>query len=263
MVIFLNVSARAFNPKVIFIFYLKYSLAMKPLTSISKMIDHSLLHPTLTDEDLNAGCLLARKYDVAAVCIKPYAVKLAQEILSGSSVAVCTVVGFPHGGNTTEIKIWETEKACEDGASEIDFVVNIGKVLSGDWDYVSREIKMVNDTAVERGAIVKVIFENDYLTDDFKIKLCHVCNKHRVAFVKTSTGYGFVKQPNGMYMYKGAVDSDVALMRRECIPEIQIKAAGRIRTLDDLLRLKALGATRIGTTATEAILEEAKKRGYR
>jgi deoxyribose-phosphate aldolase len=236
---------------------------MKPLTSISKMIDHSLLHPTLTDEDLKAGCIMAKEYSVAAVCIKPYAVRLAKEILSGSSVAVCTVVGFPHGSNTTEIKVREAEKACEDGATEIDFVVNIGKVLSRDWDYVSREIKSVNDTTVKRGAIVKVIFENDYLTDDFKIKLCHICNEHRVAFVKTSTGYGFVKQPNGMYTYMGAVDNDVILMRRECIPEIQVKAAGRIRTLDDLLRLRALGATRIGTSATKAILEEAKKRGYR
>ncbi|MBO3800441.1 MAG: deoxyribose-phosphate aldolase [Candidatus Brockarchaeota archaeon] len=235
----------------------------KSLESISKMIDHSLLHPTLTDEDLKAGCLLARRYDVAAVCIKPYAVKLAKEILSGTSVAVCTVVGFPHGSSTTDIKVEEARKACEDGATEIDFVVNIGKVLSRDWDYVSREIKMVNDTVVERGAIVKVIFENDYLTDEFKIKLCHICNQHRVAFVKTSTGYGFVKQPDGTYMYKGAVERDVILMRKECIPEIQIKVAGRIRTLDDLLKFKALGATRIGTTATEAILEEAKRRGYK
>ncbi len=233
------------------------------LYSVAKMIDHSLLHPTLTDKDLKAGCLLAKKYNVAAVCIKPYAVKLAKEILSGTSVAVCTVIGFPHGSNITEIKVEETKKACEEGATEIDFVVNIGKVLSEDWDYVSNEIKMVNDAAVERGAIVKVIFENDYLTDEFKIKLCHICNQHRVAFVKTSTGYGFVKQPDGTYMYKGAVEKDVILMRRECVPEIQIKAAGRIRTLDDLLKFKALGATRIGTTATEAILEEAKKRGYK
>jgi deoxyribose-phosphate aldolase len=234
----------------------------KSLASISKMIDHSLLHPTLTDEDLKAGCLLAKKYSVAAVCIKPYAVKLAKEILSGTSVAVCTVIGFPHGGNTIEVKVKEAEKACEDGATEIDFVVNVGKVLSGDWEYVSREIKVLNDAARERGAIVKVIFENDYLTDGFKIKLCHICNQHRVAFVKTSTGYGFVKQPDGTYMYRGAVESDVALMRRECIPEIQIKAAGRIHTLDDLLRFKELGATRIGTTATKAILDDAMKRGY-
>lgn len=227
------------------------------------MIDHSLLHPTLSDEDLKAGCLLAKKYNVAAVCIKPYAVKLAREILSETSVTVCTVVGFPHGSSTTEVKLKETGKACDDGATEIDFVVNIGKVLSGDWDYVSKEVKMINDMARGRGAIVKVIFENDYLTDNFKVKLCHICNQHHVAFVKTSTGYGFVKQPDGKYMYKGAVESDVALMRRECIPEIQIKAAGRIHTLDDLLRFKKLGVARIGTTATEAILEDAKKRGYR
>ncbi|MGQ9596528.1 MAG: deoxyribose-phosphate aldolase [Thermoproteota archaeon] len=233
------------------------------LISISKMIDHSLLHPTLTDENLKLGCLLAKKYNVAAVCIKPYAVRLAKELLSETNVTVCTVIGFPHGSNTTEIKIRETEKACNDGAMEIDFVVNIGKVLSEDWDYVSSEIKSINETARGRGAIIKVIFENDYLTDDLKVKLCHVCNQHRVAFVKTSTGYGFVRQPDGTYMYKGAVDNDVILMRRECVPEIQIKAAGRIRTLDDLLRFKALGATRIGTTATEAILEEARKRGYR
>ncbi|MEM2088222.1 MAG: deoxyribose-phosphate aldolase [Thermoproteota archaeon] len=235
----------------------------KRLVSISKMIDHSLLHPALTDEDLKAGCLLAKKYSVAAVCIKPYAVKLAKEMLSGTSVAVCTVVGFPHGSSTTEVKMKETEMACDDGATEIDFVVNVGKVLSGDWSYVSREVKMINDAARERSAIVKVIFENDYLKDDFKVKLCHICNQHHVAFVKTSTGYGFVKQPDGKYMYRGAVESDVVLMRRECIPEIQIKAAGRIHTFDDLLRFKKLGVTRIGTTATEAILEDAKKRGYR
>jgi deoxyribose-phosphate aldolase len=234
----------------------------KSFASISKMIDHSLLHPTFTDEGLKAGCLLAKKYSVAAVCIKPYAVRLAREILSGTSVAVCTVVGFPHGGSTTEVKVKETEKACDDGATEIDFVVNIGKVLSRDWNYVSSEVKTLNDTAKERGAIVKVIFENDYLTDEFKIKLCHICNQHRVAFVKTSTGYGFVKQPDGIYMYRGAVESDVVLMRRECIPEIQIKAAGRVHTLDDLLRFKELGVTRIGTTATEVILKDAKKRGY-
>ncbi|MBO3770028.1 MAG: deoxyribose-phosphate aldolase [Candidatus Brockarchaeota archaeon] len=235
----------------------------KTLLHISKMIDHSLLHPALSDDDLKAGCILAKKYDVAAVCIKPYAVKLAKEILSGTSVAVCTVVGFPHGSSTTEMKVEETRRACEEGATEIDFVVNIGKVLSRDWDYVSREIKMINDTAIEKGAIVKVIFENGYLTDELKIKLCHICNQHRVAFVKTSTGYCFVRQPDGTYVYKGAVEEDVILMRRECIPEIQVKAAGGIRTLDDLLRFKALGATRIGTSATETIIEEAKRRGYR
>ncbi|MEM3713095.1 MAG: deoxyribose-phosphate aldolase [Thermoproteota archaeon] len=195
----------------------------KSLLSISKMIDHALLHPTLADEDLKAGCLLAKKYNVAAVCIKPYAIRLAKEILSGTSIAVCTVVGFPHGNSTTEMKVEETRKACEEGATEIDFIVNIGKVLSKDWDYVSREIEMINNTAIERGAIVKVIFENGYLTDEHKIKLCHICNRHRVAFVKTSTGYCLARQLDGTYTYKGAIEEDVILMRKECIPEIQIK----------------------------------------
>jgi len=235
----------------------------KSLTSLSKMIDHSLLHPTLTDDELKSGCILAKRYNVASACIKPYAVKLAKEILSGTGVSVCAVVGFPHGNSATEIKVMETEKACDEGATEIDFVVNIGKVLSNDWNYVSYEIESINEATKKWNAIVKVIFENDYLKDDsFKIKLCHLCNDIRVAFVKTSTGYGFVKHDNGMYSYKGAIDEDVILMRRECIPEIQVKAAGGIRTLDDLLRVKALGATRIGATATVTIIEEAKRRGY-
>jgi len=235
----------------------------KSLTAISKMIDHSLLHPTFTDDELKSGCTLAKEYNVASACIKPYAVKLAKGILSGTGVSVCAVVGFPHGNSATEIKVAEAERACEEGATEIDFVVNVGKVLSGDWQYVSNEIRSVNDAAKRGGAIVKVIFENDFLKDGHKIKLCHLCNEIRVAFVKTSTGYGFVKQANGMYAYKGAVDSDLILMRRECIPEIQVKAAGGIRTLDDLLRVRALGATRIGATATATILEEAKRSGYR
>jgi deoxyribose-phosphate aldolase len=236
----------------------------RSLTALSKMIDHSLLHPTFADDELRKGCILARDYDVASACIKPYAVKLAKELLSESGVLVCAVVGFPHGNSATEIKVAETERACKEGASEIDFVVNIGKVLSEDWQYVSNEIKAVNDAAKRGNAIVKVIFENDFLKNDgHKIKLCHLCNEIRVAFVKTSTGYGFVKQANGMYSYKGATDEDIILMRRECIPEIQIKAAGGIRTLDDLLRARALGATRIGATATAAILEEARRRGYK
>lgn len=228
------------------------------------MIDHSLLHPTYTDDELRSGCILAKEYNVASACIKPYAVKLAKEILSGTGVSVCAVVGFPHGNSATEIKVAEAKRACEDGAIEIDFVVNTGKVLSEDWKYISNEIRSVNDAAKRGGAIVKVIFENDFLKDDgYKIKLCHLCNEIRVAFVKTSTGYGFVKQANGMYAYKGAVDRDIVLMRRECDSEIQVKAAGGIRTLDDLLRVRALGVTRIGATATAVILEEAKKRGYK
>jgi deoxyribose-phosphate aldolase len=233
------------------------------LKAIAKMIDHSLLHPTMTDQELINGCRLAKKHDVAAVCIKPYAVKLARDILAGSEVQVCTVIGFPHGCSRLEVKLDETEYTLEDGATEIDIVVNIGKVLSEDWNYVSEEIKRLNALTVSGGAILKVIFENDYLKDFHKIKLCEICNEHAAAFVKTSTGYGFVKRDNGMYSYDGATDHDLALMRKTCIRSIQIKAAGGVRTLDDMLRVRALGVTRVGATATEKILAEAKKRGYK
>jgi deoxyribose-phosphate aldolase len=231
--------------------------------SISKMIDHSLLHPTFTDKFLQSECIAAKELNVATVCIKPYAVKMAVEILKGSSVKVCTVIGFPHGSNTIYQKIKETEETIKDGAVEIDFVVNIGKVLSEDWNYISKEIKLINETVISSNALSKVIFENDYYTEDkFKIRLCEICNKHRVAFVKTSTGYGFVKQPDGNYSYKGATDHDLKLMREKCLPEIQVKAAGGIRTLDDLLRVKEIGVTRVGATATKEIISEALKRGY-
>ena len=234
------------------------------LKSIAKMIDHSLLHPTMTDRDLQQGCELALRCDVASVCIKSYGVSLARDILSGSDVKVGTVVGFPHGNSRVEVKKIEVELALADGAEEVDVVVNIGKVLGGDWEYVSQEIREINEVVVGGGAILKVIFENDYLEDDeYKRGLCGICNQHQVAFAKTSTGYGFVKQENGMYSYAGATDSDLALMRKECVDTIEIKAAGRVRTLDDVLRVRALGVTRVGATATEAILEEARSRGYR
>jgi deoxyribose-phosphate aldolase len=230
---------------------------------IAKMIDHSLLHPMMTDAELRAGCELARRLDVAAVCIKPYAVPLARELLAGSDVRVGTVVGFPHGGSHTSVKVQEAEQALAEGAVELDMVVNIGKVLSQDWDYVTAEVGRLNEVTVARGALLKVIFENDYLPDDaLKVRLCQVCNDCAVAFVKTSTGYGFVKQASGQYAYAGATDHDLALMRRECLPSVQVKAAGGVRTLDDVLRVRALGVTRVGATATEAILAEARRRGY-
>jgi deoxyribose-phosphate aldolase len=232
------------------------------LKSLAKMIDHSLLHPTLTDEAILAGCELAKHYDVATACVKPYATPLAHKILEGSTVGVCAVVAFPHGNSTTSIKVKEAEQAVLEGAVEIDMVVNVGKVLGGDWDYVSKEIKAVNDTVISHGGILKVIFENDYLQDSHIIKLCEICAAHAVAFVKTSTGYGFVKQPNGMYTYQGATDHHLKLMRAHCADNIKLKAAGGVRTLDDLFRVMELGVTRIGATATEAILEEAKRRGY-
>jgi deoxyribose-phosphate aldolase len=231
------------------------------LKTLAKMIDHSLLHPTMTDGAIRSGCELARKYDVATACVKPYAIELAKSILDGSDVGVCAVIAFPHGNNTTAIKVREAAEAVASGATEIDMVVNIGKVLGGDWGYVSDEIKAVSETVVHGGAILKVIFENDYLNDVHIIKLCEICSKHQVAFVKTSTGYGFVKQPNGFYSYAGATDHALRLMRTHCSPGVEVKAAGGVRTLDDLLRLRELGVTRIGATATREILEEAKKRG--
>lgn len=173
---------------------------MKSIIEISKMIDHSLLHPTYTDIFLRAECRMAKELNVASVCVKPYAIGLVKEILNNSSVKVGTVIGFPHGNSDVKSKTKEAEFACKNGATEVDFVVNIGKVLSNDWDYLENEIEQINDAVVSNGAISKVIFENDYYSVDLhKIKLCEICNKQRVAFVKTSTGYGFKKQENGFY----------------------------------------------------------------
>lgn len=233
---------------------------MDKVTELAKMIDHSLLHPTMTDEQLHKGCDIAGQYHVASVCIKPYAVKQAVERLKGSDVLVGTVIGFPHGNSAIEIKIAETGIACEEGAVEIDMVVNIGKVLSEKWDYVQREIAAVLEAAHAGGAILKVIFENDFLQDKHIIKLCQICSAVGVEFVKTSTGYGFVKGEDGKYSYQGATHHHLKLMREFSAPQVQIKAAGGVRTLDDLLAVKALGVTRVGATATMAILEEARKR---
>ena len=232
------------------------------LKSLAKMIDHSLLHPTMTDEAIIAGCQLSKRCEVATTCVKPYAIKLAREILHGSGVEVCAVIAFPHGNSTTAIKALEAEAAVLDGATEIDMVVNVGKVLGDDWSYVSQDIKAVNDVVVSNGALLKVIFENDYLEDAHIIKLCQICASLSVAFVKTSSGYGFVKQPNGMYSYQGATERHLRLMRKHSPSSVQLKAAGGVRSLDDLLRVKELGVTRIGATATETILEEARRRGY-
>ena len=235
---------------------------------LAKMIDHSLLHPTMTDRELEDGCRLAAKYGVASVCIKPYAVKRAVELLQGSGVFVGAVIGFPHGNSCTESKRYETELACRDGAVEIDMVINIGKALSGDWDYVERDVKTVCDEAHKRGARVKVIFENDYLanggaglgSDEIKIRLCRIAERAGADWVKTSTGYGFVKQKDGSYNYKGATEHDLKLMRANCSPKVQVKAAGGVRDLDGLIKVRDLGATRCGATATAAMLDEYRRR---
>lgn len=232
---------------------------MEKINEIAKMIDHSLLHPALTDEEIINGCHLANKYNVASVCVKPYSVKLARSILINSEVAVGSVVGFPHGNSSIAIKALETEQICKDGATEIDMVVNIGKVLSEDWTYIKDEIEAIHKIAIQNHSILKVIFENDYLKNNkYKIKLCEICNELNVDFVKTSTGFGFKKDQNNNYNYDGAVDSDLELMRTRSNKNIEIKAAGKIRSLDDLLRVKKLGATRVGATATKEIMDAAK-----
>ncbi|TQS32560.1 hypothetical protein Golomagni_07120 [Golovinomyces magnicellulatus] len=231
------------------------------LPKIAKLIDHSLLHPTFTDDDIRQGLLTSKYYSVATACVKPYSIPIAKEVLDGSLVLICAVIGFPHGNSVQSIKVVEAVDAVEAGAHEIDMVVNIGKVLSGEWDYVENEIGAVNDAVVSKGAILKVIFENDYLQDEHIIKLCEICTRQKAAFVKTSTGYGFVKQDNGMYSYKGATVPHLKLMRQHAGPDVQIKAAGGVRTLDELLYVMSLGATRVGATATKAMLEEAEARG--
>ena len=222
----------------------------------------------MTDQELEEGCQLATKYQVASVCIKPYYVPRAAELLQGTGVIVGAVIGFPHGNSTTEVKRYETEIACRDGAGEIDMVINIGKALSGDWAYVEDDIRTVCTEAHQRGAKVKVIFENDYLgsggaglsADDFKVKLCQISERAGADWVKTSTGYGFVKGKDGKYSYQGATEHDLKLMRAHCSPQVQIKAAGGVRDLDALMHVRSLGVTRCGATATAAMLDEYRRR---
>lgn len=235
---------------------------------LAKMIDHSLLQPNLTDRELEDGCRVAKEYAVASVCVKPYFVKRAAELLKGSGVVVGAVIGFPHGNSTTEVKRYETEVACHDGAQEIDMVINVGKALSGDFGYVEQEIRQVCDEAHDHGAKVKVIIENDYLTkggaglssDDLKRKLCQICERAGADWVKTSTGYGFVRNADGTYGYKGATEADLRLMRASVSEKVQVKAAGGVRDLDALILVRDLGCSRCGASATTAMLDEYKKR---
>ncbi len=235
---------------------MKYTYA-----DLAGMIDHALLHPTLTDIDLAAGCEMAARYCIASVCIKPYAVTLAAGILRGSGVATGTVIGFPHGSHVTATKCAETAQACADGAAEIDMVINVGKALSSDWDYVEDDIRAVCEEAHAHGAIVKVIFETDYLTEDeVKIRLCRASENAGADFVKTSTGFGFVKRADGKFSTIGATEHDLRLMRGNCSAKVQTKASGGVRDLDALIAVRDLGATRCGTSATEQILDEYRRR---
>lgn len=231
---------------------------MDIVQEIMKMVDHSLLGPGLTDEQLKEGCAVAAKYHTASVCVKPYHVRLAVKLLKGTDVAVGAVVGFPHGNSTTAIKVAEAKQVLADGAVEVDMVVNIGKVLSEDWNYVSQEIKTLADLAHLNGAILKVIFENDLLPEDrFKIRLCEICNEAGADFVKTSTGYNYVKGPDGKYSYQGATLHDLQLMREHAAPEVQVKAAGKSGTLEAVLKIREIGVTRTGTAQTAQLFNDA------
>jgi deoxyribose-phosphate aldolase len=217
---------------------------------VAKMIDHSLLRPALVAEELEAGCRLAREYDVASVCVLPYALKRASELLGGSSVVPSTTIGFPHGAHATRVKAFEAEQALDDGGRELDMVVNISKVRSGDWDYVRDDVRAVLEPTHARGAKLKVIFENCYLDDAQKTRLCEICGALGADWVKTSTGFGT----------GGATDEDLVLMRKHSPAHVQVKAAGGVRDLDRLLRVRELGCTRAGATATREMLDEARRR---
>ncbi|MFL5330182.1 MAG: deoxyribose-phosphate aldolase [Gemmataceae bacterium] len=219
-------------------------------SDLSKMIDHSPLVPTMTQQELEDACQLALAYDVASVCIMPYYLKRCAEILAGSTVKPTCTIGFPHGANHTSIKSAETKQAILDGGVEVDMVVNISQVLSGKWDYVRNDIAAVIDTAHAAGAKVKVIFENCYLKDEHKIRLCEICTALKADWVKTSTGYGT----------SGATLDDLALMKKHVPPTVKVKAAGGIRDLEMLLKALEMGVSRCGTSKTPTLLDPARER---
>ncbi len=218
--------------------------------AIAKMIDHSLLNPSLTTRELEDGCALAVRYNVASVCILPYYLARSAEVLAGTTVHTSTTIGFPHGGHTTAIKLAEARQALHDGGQELDVVINISKARSGDWQYVEDELSALTEAIHAGGAKIKVIFENAYLDDASKIRLSEICGKLEVDWVKTSTGYA----PSG------ATIPDLELMRKHSPARVQVKAAGGIRDLDALLAVRAIGVSRVGATRTEAMLEECRKR---
>ncbi len=219
-------------------------------SDISKMIDHALLDPTLDAAGVEVGCELAVVYDVASVCVMPCYLARTAEILAPSSVKPSTTIGFPHGVQATSVKRAEAEQALADGGQELDMVVNISKVLSGDWDYVRRDIAAVVEVTHAASQKVKVIFENCYLQDAHKQRLCELCGELRADWVKTSTGFGS----------SGATSEDLQLMRAHSPAHVQVKAAGGVRDLDRLLRVREIGCTRSGATRTREILDELKRR---
>ncbi|HEY2120841.1 MAG TPA: deoxyribose-phosphate aldolase [Candidatus Acidoferrum sp.] len=218
--------------------------------SIAKMIDHALLQPFLTTDELEAGCRLALTYDVASICILPYYVKRAGEILRGSGVQTSTTIGFPHGAHATNIKLAEARQALQDGATELDIVINISKAKSGDWKYVADEIALLTKETHTAGAKIKIIFENAYHDEKSKIELCRISGEAGADWVKTSTGYA----PTG------ATLDDLRLMRMHSPAHVQVKAAGGIRDLDTILAAREIGVTRVGASRTSDILEDCRKR---
>lgn len=224
------------------------------MAEIVSLIDHAVLHPTQTSDDVRTACEMAARIGIASVCVKPSHVEIATEVLAGSSVLPSTVIGFPHGGTSRAAKVAETMRACEQGAREVDMVVNIGRVLGGDWDYVGDDIASVVAAAKSQDAITKVIFETGLMpNDDIKRKLCQMSEAAGAAFVKTSTGFGFVKGEDGSLKSTGATVEDIRLMRATCSDAVLVKASGGIRSYDDAVRMVEAGATRLGTSATEAI----------
>jgi deoxyribose-phosphate aldolase len=219
-------------------------IALRTVAEVAKMIDHSLLQPQLTTADVAAGCILAARYQVASVCVRPCDVPLAVRLLEGTGVLVGTVAGFPHGSSSTQVKVAETRLAIEQGATEVDMVLNIGRLRSGDLAFVEDDILSV--VAAAEGVPVKVILENAYLTDEEKVAGCRAAERAGAAFVKTSTGFAA----------GGATMDDLRLMRASVSPAVQVKAAGGVRTLDRLLAMADLGVTRFGATATAAILDD-------
>lgn len=219
-------------------------------SDLAKMIDHSLLGPMLKREDLEAGCQLALAYDVASVCILPYYLRRCAEILRGSTVVPSTTIGFPHGGHTTAIKVAEAKQALADGGQELDMVVNVSQVLSGDWTYVRHEIAEICKVTHDAGQKLKVIFENAYLQDEHKIRLCEICGELNVDWVKTSTGYS----------PRGATIEDLRLMRKYSLAHVQVKAAGGVRDLDTLIQVRELGVSRCGASRTAEMLDEYRRR---
>lgn len=215
---------------------------------ISRMIDHSLLKPTLTFRDFESGCQMAILFKVGSVCIQPHSLKRCAQILKDTGVKASTVIGFPHGGHATAVKVEEARQALNDGGEELDMVCNISRVLSGDWNFVKQDISNVIDVTHAAGQKVKVIFENCYLNDEQKIRLCEICSELQVDWVKTSTGYGT----------GGATMDDLRLMRKHSAPSVQVKAAGGIRDMDSLLRCREIGVTRVGASATQAMLDECR-----